>query len=123
MMTLVGGNPYLIDLTLRTIINHSILLEIMLAKAATEEEIYRDRLRELWIIIKQQLVLKNAFRKIVIVSYPVNIDPTLIYQLDSIGLIKISGNEATHTCNLYRQYFSRLLTAGVYLLNLFFDRT
>lgn len=105
LMVLVGGHPYLINHALKTIVNPSITLKEMLAKASTEEGIYRDHLRRLWEIIQQQPALKEALKKVVTTSYPIQVDP---FQLYSLGLVKIEGNNAIPRCNLYRQYFSTL---------------
>ena len=36
----------------------------------------------------------------------VNIDSLLTYKLDSLGLVKLEGNNVVPRCELYRQYFS-----------------
>jgi hypothetical protein len=84
----------------------------MLAKAATEEGIYCNHLRQMWGIIQQKLPLKEALRKVVTASHLVRIDPFQLFQLYSLGLVKIKGNNAIPRCELYRQYFSALLTEG-----------
>lgn len=112
LMALVGGNPYLINHALRMINDHSMSLETVLKKAATEEGIYSDRLRQLWRIISPQPLLREALKKVVTSSNPVRIDPAQIYKLDSLGLVKIEGNNVMPRCNLYRQYFSTLFSEG-----------
>jgi AAA-like domain len=109
LIALVGGHPYLINHALKTIVYQPITLEEVLAKAATEEGIYRNHLRRLWGIIQQQPTLKEALKKVVTKSQSVRIDP---FQLYSLGLVKIEDNNAIPRCNLYRQYFSTLFTEG-----------
>jgi hypothetical protein len=112
LMKLVGGHPYLINHALKTIVNQSITLEELLATATTQQGTYRDRLLELWGIIQQQPALREALRNVVTASHPVRIDPFQLFQLYSLGLVKIEGNNAIPRCHLYRQYFSTLLTEG-----------
>jgi hypothetical protein len=113
LMALVGGNPYLINHALRIINDHPTMsLETVLRTAATEEGIYRDRLRQLWRIISPQPLLREALKKVVTDPNPVRIDPVQIYKLDSLGLVKIEGNNVIPRCNLYRQYFSTLFAEG-----------
>ncbi|NES01555.1 MAG: hypothetical protein F6K22_01095 [Okeania sp. SIO2F4] len=49
--------------------------------------------------------LKAAFKKVVMVRESVNIDYILTYKLDSLGLVKLVGNDVVPRCELYRQYF------------------
>lgn len=109
LMALVGGHPYLVNHALKTIVNQSITFEEVLTKAATEEGIYRNHLRRMWEIIQQQPALKEALKKVVTAFHPVRVDP---FQLYSLGLVKIKGNNAIPRCELYRQYFSALLAEG-----------
>ncbi len=108
LMALVGGHPYLINHALKMIGNQSMLLEEVLSKAATAEGIYSDYLRRLWKIIISKPELREALNRVISASMPVQIDPVQIHKLDSLGLVKIEGNNAMPRCNLYRQYFSNL---------------
>jgi hypothetical protein len=112
LMELIGGHPYLINHALKTIIYQPITLEEVLAKATTEEGIYRNHLGRLWKVIQQQSTLKEALEKVVTASHSVRIAPFQLFQLYSLGLVTIEGNDAIPRCNLYRQYFSTLLTEG-----------
>jgi AAA-like domain len=109
LMALVGGNPYLINHALRMINDHSMSLEEVLNTASKEEGIYRDRLRYLWKKISSQPMLKEALRRVISAQ---RIDPVQIYKLDSLGLVRIEGNNVMFRCNLYHQYFSTLLAEG-----------
>jgi hypothetical protein len=39
----------------------------------------------------------------------VQLEPTLAYKLESMGLVQLRGNEARVSCELYRQYFRNCL--------------
>ena len=38
-------------------------------------------------------------------SEPVTLEPIAAYRLESLGLLSLNKNQATPTCELYRQYF------------------
>ncbi len=108
IMGLVGGNPFLINHTLKTLADKSLTLEIVLVEADTQGGIYGDRLLQLWEIVKDRPALIEALRRVVTTSHPVQIDPTQMNKLDRLGLVKIEGNNTIPSCNLYRQYFSKI---------------
>jgi AAA-like domain len=110
IMELVGGNPYFIDLALKTIVDESKTIEEILEKATTEEGIYRDRLRELWGHINSIPSLITSLTEIITKSHSICIDSFTLYQLESLGLIKFEGNNPILRYELYRQYFKYKLT-------------
>ncbi len=114
LMEVVGGYPYLVMKAFNYLKTYPETdLEEFLAKAPTEEGIYRDRLLELL-----QELQKNdpdhqklqAMKKIVNSSDgPVAVESKLLRQLDRLGLIRIEGNKAIPRNHLYKQYFHRCL--------------
>jgi AAA-like domain len=110
LMLLVGGNPFLIDLALGKMADKSITIDRLFLSAATENGVYRDHLRKLWEIVSQRPHLRAALKTISIISNPLRIDPLLLYQLESLGLVKIDNNgHASFRYELYCQYFTQLL--------------
>ena len=97
IMALVGGNPDLIDLALKTMVDESMPLDRILSTATTESGIYRDRLRKLWEVISFKPRLKAALKDIITPASPIRIDPLILHQLESLGLIKIEGDRAIQT--------------------------
>jgi AAA-like domain len=110
IMALVGGNPDLIDLALKTMVDELITLDQILLTATSEAGIYRDRLRKLWSVISLKPRLKAALQDVTNSVHANRIDPLILHQLESLGLIKIEADRAAFRCELYRQYFTRLLT-------------
>ena len=110
IMALVGGNPDLIDLALKTMVDESTTLDLILSSATTEAGIYRDRLRKLWSIISLKPRLKAALTDMISLVQTSRIDPLILHQLESLGLVKIEADRAAFRCELYHQYFTRLLT-------------
>lgn len=114
LMNLVGGHPYLLEQAFAHLKNHlDITLDQLLADATTEAGIYGSHLREFWLNLQEHPKLAAAFKKVVTSTSPVQLEPMSVYQLQSMGLVKLSGNEVAPRCHLYRQYFS--LALGEYL--------
>jgi hypothetical protein len=107
LMDIVGGHPYLIGQAFSHLnMNNSATLSQLLETAATEAGIYGNHLRRYWNIIQQQLELAEAVKKAVTATGKVRLEPMQAHKLYSMGLVHLTGNDVTISCNLYRQYFS-----------------
>ncbi|MEO6862240.1 MAG: AAA-like domain-containing protein [Microcoleus sp.] len=122
LMQMVGGHPYLVHLALYHL---AILLayrqsvgenepgeelgraelEQLLKAAPTQSGIYSDYLRNQSIAIQQQPELASAFQQVLDVKNSIHLEPLIAYQLDSMGLVKLDGNNCSLSCELYRLYF------------------
>jgi hypothetical protein len=110
LMQMVGGHPYLLEKALTFLKSHpDITLTQLLTDAPTEAGIYGSHLREHWQNLQQHSSLAAALKRIVEQTSPVQLEPIAAYQLHSMGLIRLTGNEAEPRCSLYRQYFQRYL--------------
>ncbi len=110
LMNLVGGHPYLLDLAFSHLKSYpETQLEQLLADAPTEAGIYASHLRENWLQLESHPQLAAAFKKVVNSTEAVQLQPMEAYQLQSMGLVKLSGNHVQPRCNLYRQYFCQNL--------------
>jgi AAA-like domain len=125
LIELVGGHPYLLEQAFAHLKSYpDITPNLLLTKATTEAGIYRHHLQEYCLNLQEHPELALAFKKVVISDKPVQLEPRSAYQLQSMGLVKLSGNEVEPRCNLYRQYFcdrlednsDRVLSTAVYLL-------
>ncbi|MCU0540842.1 MAG: AAA-like domain-containing protein [Oscillatoriaceae cyanobacterium Prado104] len=128
LMKMVGGHPYLVHLALYhlAISAQNCLtsegngaartadLEQLLKAAPTQSGIYREYLRKHSIVFQEQPELASAFQKVIDAENSVRLEPLVAYQLDSMGLVKLEGNNCRVSCELYRLYFQRQ--------NLFGDR-
>ncbi|HEY9297388.1 MAG TPA: AAA-like domain-containing protein [Phormidium sp.] len=66
---------------------------------------YGDRLqRQLW-NLQQQPELLAALVGVVKSSTPVELDGVEVFNLESMELVNLQGNQATVSCELFRQYF------------------
>lgn len=114
LMQLVGGHPYLLEQALAHLRSHpDETLADLLASSPTETGIYSHHLREHWQNLQQHPELMAALQQVVTQRDRVQLEPMAAYQLHSLGLIRLLGNEAEPRCQLYRQYFRlRLGEAG-----------
>ena len=122
LMNMVGGHPYLVHLALyhlALLLQNPLSvdrdepgeelgrreLEELLIAAPTHSGIYSDYLRNQSIAIQQQPELASAFQQVVDAKNSVHLEPLMAYQLDSMGLVKLEGNNCSLSCELYRLYF------------------
>ncbi|HEY9301095.1 MAG TPA: AAA-like domain-containing protein, partial [Phormidium sp.] len=105
LMLLVGGHPYLVRLAMYHIARQDVTLEQVLAEGATEAGIYSDHLRRhLWNLEKYPELLA-AMKEVVTIEGGVRLRSEQAFKLNSMGLVKLDGNNCTPKCNLYAQYF------------------
>lgn len=106
LMAMIGGHPYLVRVALYNIARQDMTLEQLLQDAPTEAGSYGDHLRRhLW-NMQQRPELVEAFKQVISSTEPVRLEPVQAYQLESMGIVHLKGNEVIPRCNLYRQYFS-----------------
>jgi hypothetical protein len=106
LMALVGGHPYLIRKALYHLRREDMTLAALAATAATEGGIYSDHLLRHWYVLRDYPQLAEAFRQVVTKNRPVNVDAESSFKLESMGLVRLEGNEASPRCQVYREYFS-----------------
>lgn len=109
LMTMVGGHPYLISLTFYIMATQKMNLEKLLQEAPTEVSIYQSHIRQNLQTLQQVPLLAESFKKVVLSSEPVALNSMQVYKLHSMGLIHQQDNQVIPRCNLYREYFSRVL--------------
>jgi hypothetical protein len=112
LMAMVGGHPYLVRVALYNIARQDMTLEKLLQEAPTEAGIYGDHLRRhLW-NLQQRPELVEAVKQLVAASKPVRLESVQGFQLESMGIGHLQGNEVIPRCDLYRRYFSDRLLGG-----------
>ncbi|MEG5163775.1 AAA-like domain-containing protein [Microcoleus sp. AT3-A2] len=122
LMNMVGGHPYLVHLALYHLailqqnrlsvdrdepgeeLGRAELAELLIA-APTHSGIYSDYLQNQSIAIQQQPELASAFQQVVDAKNSIHLGPLIAYQLESMGLVKLEGNNCSLSCELYRLYF------------------
>ena len=107
---LVNGHPYLIQLALYWLSEREGTLGAVLEDAHTHAGIYRNHLQRHWEIMKRQPELKDAFAATL--EQPEHgavVDTLMAYQLERMGLVRLVGNAAVVSTELYYKYFKTLL--------------
>ncbi|MCC3436480.1 AAA-like domain-containing protein [Microcoleus sp. PH2017_05_CCC_O_A] len=105
----IGGHPYLVRLAMYEISCGNITLTQLLKNAASESGIYSNHLRKHLEILQHNPELALALKKVVNSAEPVELDSMQIYKLHSMGIVRRQNNYVLPRCNLYREYFCRVL--------------
>ncbi len=109
LMRMVGGHPYLVRLAMYHVSSLQVTLEQLLQEAATEAGIYSNHLRRHLETLQKCPELALALKKVVTSPEAIELDSMQIYKLHSMGLVQRQNNEVMPRCNLYREYFRRVL--------------
>jgi hypothetical protein len=110
LMALVRGNPYLVRLALYHISRGDVSLNQLLRTATSENSIFSDYLRQQLLYLEQHPQLESVYS--LIVNSPlstVELEPARVYELQSLGMVRVENNQALPSCELYRQYFKNRL--------------
>lgn len=109
LMDMLGGHPYLIRLALYYLSLEYIEMKKLLNEAPTLTGIYSDYLRGHLETIQKYPSLTSAVKQMLINSGSVRLDAITAYQLESMGIAKLNGNEVNFSCELYNRYFASQL--------------
>jgi hypothetical protein len=107
VMSLVGGHPYLVRLAFYYLVCQDAEISKLLKNATTDTGIYTEHLRRHLETLQDNPELGITFKEIVNYQQPLKLEKKnrQIYQLDSMGVIKISNNLVMPRCRLYQEYF------------------
>lgn len=106
-LDIIGYHPGLVRRALYHLSQKNTDIDLLIAEAHTQSGIYSDRLRQLLAAIHPDPDLQAALKKLVSTQTSIELDPLVAYHLESIGLIKLQGNSATISCELYRKFFAQ----------------
>ncbi len=109
LMQMVGGHPYLVRLAMYALSRGNATLVQLLQEASTEAGIFSHHLRRYLETLQQTPELAQMFKQVVLSPDPVELPSMQSYQLYSMGLVKRLDNHVMPRCNLYREYFCRVL--------------
>jgi hypothetical protein len=110
LTAMVGGHPYLVQLALYHLHSEEMTLDELLQSAPTQAGIYGNYLRRHWQTLQGHPELMAALKAVIEAQTTgVQLEPTLAYKLESMGLVQLRGNEVRMSCQLYRQYFRHCL--------------
>jgi hypothetical protein len=106
---LTYGHPYLIRLALYTLAQGEVDGEHLLRDAPTSAGVYASHLQGHLAMLQQHPELAQAFQSVIQANQPIRIDTIAAYKLQSMGLLRLVGDEVTPSCDLYRLYFQNRL--------------
>jgi hypothetical protein len=105
LQEMVGGHPYLVQRAIYYLSRQEITFEQLLQTAYTESGIYSDHLRgHLW-NLREHPELAMAMKKVVETTNSVQLETMQSFKLQSLGLVRLDGNNVKPWCNLYARYF------------------
>jgi hypothetical protein len=103
LMKLTGGFPYLVRLSLYQSVRLNIPVQTLLQDAAKDTGIFQQHLQsQLW-NLQQHPKLADAFQQVL--TAPIQLEIEVAFKLKSLGLVHLTQNQATVSCELYRDYF------------------
>ena len=106
LMNMMGGYPYLVQEAFSHLKTHKdTTLTQFIKIAPTESGIYGNHLRQHWSNLQKFPDLAILFKEVITANSSIRIDPILASKLHSMGLVRLQGNDVTHSCRLYREYF------------------
>jgi hypothetical protein len=105
---MVAGHPYLVRLALYHLSQQNLTIQELIKDASTNAGIYQQHLLRHLEILKNYQELGKVFKQLVDQERVVTLEKKTIqlYQLESMGLIKLEGNSARVSRRLYQLYFS-----------------
>jgi transcriptional regulator with XRE-family HTH domain len=103
LINLVGGHPFLVRLALYHLAKGNVTLTQILQNSISSVSIYADHLRRQSVILQQQPELANAMKDL-IHNNSAKLSTVNKFKLQSIGLIKLQGDDVRIGCDLYCQY-------------------
>lgn len=105
LIQLVQGHPYLTRWTLYHLAQSSVSFAEIMANATTDMSIYHDHLQRHFYHLQQYPELGAALQQVLNSKQSIDLKKSLAFKLQSMGLVKLSGNQVEIACELYRQYF------------------
>ncbi|MFZ1026717.1 MAG: AAA-like domain-containing protein [Limnoraphis robusta] len=111
LMDLLGGFPYLVRLAFYQSVRCQIDVQTLLETATHDTGIYHHHLHSQAWCLQQHPDLAIAYQKVLTAQTPIQLDQVQAFKLKSMGLVHLDGDQATVSCELYRQYF-KSLSAG-----------
>lgn len=108
LLDLIGGHPYLVRLAFYHLGRRDLTLEQLLQDAATPAGIYGEHLRQHLTHLQERPALALALGQ-VLHDQTIHLEPVTVYQLESLGLVKLQGDRVAPSRELYRLYFQQQL--------------
>lgn len=110
LLRLLGGNPYLTQLALFHLSQHTVTLDGLLETIPTPESIFDSHLRQQFSHLQQHPELKDAMQRVVAAPDGIELNPIVAFKLQGVGLVRFCGSLVVPSCELYQRYFAHVLS-------------
>ncbi|WP_225885308.1 AAA-like domain-containing protein [Leptolyngbya sp. KIOST-1] len=108
LVDLVGGHPYLTQLSL-FYLGQQQPLSAIAEQVTAYDGIYSGHLRRQLEILEAEPALRQAMAQVAASPEGIKLPPQLSFRLQGLGLVRFRQQLAIASCQLYRQYFASLL--------------
>jgi hypothetical protein len=109
LMSLTGGHPQLVRLTLYHLAFRDMTFDQIIETAGTEEGIYCNHLLERLSYLELYPELKEAMQQVVASEGSVCLKSQAANRLANMGLVRREKNRVIPLCDVYRDYFRERL--------------
>ncbi|NER05146.1 MAG: serine/threonine protein kinase [Okeania sp. SIO3C4] len=109
LMAMTGGHPALVHLAIYHLSRGDVTLKELLQTAPTSTGIYSSHLQRHQVKLQDEPELAIALSMAIGTTEPILLEPIHAYKLNSMGLVKLDGNKAVLSHQLYRDYFQQTL--------------
>ncbi|MEH1944127.1 MAG: AAA-like domain-containing protein [Nostoc sp.] len=113
LMSLVGGHPALIQISLYYLKSQEMTLEEIIEEAIANGGIYRDHLWRQLIKLQENPRLAKTFAEILAAKQDISLNPIDTSKLEGLGLIRFEGDRVLPRYGLYQSYFAKQLSTIV----------
>lgn len=113
LMSLVGGHPALIQISLYYLRSQEMTLQEIIEEAMANGGIYRDHLWRQLIKLQENPRLAKTYAEILAAKQGISLNPIETYKLEGLGLIRFEGDRILPRCELYRASFAKQLSTIV----------
>ncbi|MDZ8110339.1 MAG: AAA-like domain-containing protein [Nostoc sp. DedQUE12a] len=113
LMSLVGGHPALIQISLYYLCSQEMTLQEITEDAIANGGIYHYHLWRHWLKLQENPRLAKTYAEIVAAKQDISLNPIETYKLESLGLIRFEGDRILPRYELYQTYFAKHLSTIV----------
>ncbi|GAX45469.1 hypothetical protein NIES4075_64900 [Tolypothrix sp. NIES-4075] len=110
LMSLVGGHPALIQISLYYLCFQEMTLQEIINDAIANGGIYRDHLWRHFVKLQENPSLAKIYAKVLQAKQGICLNPIEAYKLESLGLIRFEGDRILPRYGLYQTYFAKHLS-------------
>ena len=109
LIELLGGHPYLTQLSLFHLSQQETKLDDFLKNATSPASVFESHLRQQLGYLEENPTLKTVMRQVISAAQGAELHPIDAFKLQGAGLVRFEQQLAFTSCQLYQRYFAQLL--------------